>query len=209
MITQTSGGSYQTQQEQYARQQVSYLQQIEQQRTFTGQQPVSNLIYNTNNQFPMTPNLRHSNSMYNGNMNNSMVGDQDFQLSVISQNSGSQNPNHYKKNKKQRANSYEDFRGGILDHDGDSALEEEEMDHGCNIMDHDPGQVPSGLIPPANLQLGQLALHMNRGQNDIQDRHMITPKQQYSVFNLLPPSANYGGNDGFDGLHRMRGSFNQ
>ena len=32
---------------------------------------------------------------------------------------------------------------------------------------------------------------------------MITAKQQYSVFNLLPPS-NYCGTDGFDGLDRMR-----
>ena len=33
----------------------------------------------------MTPDLRHRhNSMYNGNLNNSMIGDQDFQLSVIS-----------------------------------------------------------------------------------------------------------------------------
>ena len=39
---------------------------------------------------------------------------------------------------------------------------------------------------------------------------MITPKQQYSVFNLLPPSSMLGGNDGFDGLglDRMRRSFN-
>lgn len=35
---------------------------------------------------------------------------------------------------------------------------------------------------------------------------MITPKQQYSVFNLLPPSGNYGSNNmqGFEGLDRMR-----
>jgi len=35
----------------------------------------------------MTPDLRHrNNSMYNmnGNLNNSMIGDQEFQLSVIS-----------------------------------------------------------------------------------------------------------------------------
>ena len=86
---------------------------------------------------PMTPDLRRNNSMFNGNLNNSMVGDQDFQLSVISQNSGSRD--QYRKNKKQRANSYEDFGGGILDHDGDSAYEEDEMDHGCNLMEHAPG----------------------------------------------------------------------
>lgn len=105
----------------------------------------------------MTPNLRHSNSMYNGNMANSMIGDPDSQLSVISQNSGSQNPNHYRKNRRQRANSYEDFRGGILDHDGDSAYDKDEEDEldGGNMLDHtQPGQVPSGLIPPTNLQLG-------------------------------------------------------
>jgi hypothetical protein len=33
---------------------------------------------------------------------------------------------------------------------------------------------------------------------------MITPKQQYSVFNILPPSGDYGG---FEGLDRIR-SFN-
>lgn len=59
-----------------------------------------NLSYTNNNQFPMTPNLRHSNSMYNGNMANSMNGDPESQLSVISQNSGSHNGNHYRKNKK-------------------------------------------------------------------------------------------------------------
>lgn len=34
---------------------------------------------------------------------------------------------------------------------------------------------------------------------------MVTPKQQYSVFNLLPPSGgNYCSNEGLDGLDRMR-----
>ena len=71
-------------------------------------------------------------------MSNSMIGDPDSQLSVISQNSGSQNPGQYRRNKRQRANSYEDFRGGILDHDGDSAYdkdEEDELDLD-NMMDH-------------------------------------------------------------------------
>jgi hypothetical protein len=118
--------------------------------------------------------------MYNGNMTNSMIGDPDSQLSVISQNSGSQNPNHYRRNKRQRANSYEDFRGGILDHDGDSAYEKDEEDELDldNMMDHhQPGQVPSGLIPPTNLQLGQLAFNMQqRKESDISNRQMITPK---------------------------------
>jgi hypothetical protein len=51
---------------------------MEHPRTFAGQMGEStngNLIYNHNNQFPMTPNLRHSSSMYAGNMANSMNGD--------------------------------------------------------------------------------------------------------------------------------------
>lgn len=61
--------------------------------------------------------------MFNGNPATSMY-DPESQLSIISQNSGSQNYAHGRKIKKQRANSYEDFRGGILDHDGDSAQED-------------------------------------------------------------------------------------
>ena len=161
MITQLSGGSYQTV-DPHVRYQHGYIQPhlLDHQQPYSGQMsnmPMNgNLIYNNTN-LPMTPNLRHSNSMYNGNMTNSMIGDPDSQLSVISQNSGSQNPNHYRRNKKQRANSYEDFRGGILDHDGDSAYEKDEDDDlDLDIMmdHHQPGQVPSGLIPPTNLQLG-------------------------------------------------------
>ena len=42
-------------------------------------------------------------------------------------------------------------------------------------------------------------------KNALANREMITAKQQYSVFNLLPPSnGHYCGTDGFDGLDRMR-----
>lgn len=52
---------------------------------------------------------------------------------------------------------------------------------------------------------------MNRNQrkdSNVNNREMITPKQQYSVFNLLPPATiNYGNNsNAFDGLERMRGN---
>lgn len=45
-----------------------------------------------------------------------------------------------------------------------------------------------------------------RKESNVTNREMITPKQQYSVFNLLPPAAaGYGNNsNAFDGLGRIR-----
>ena len=46
------------------------------------------------------------------------------------------------------------------------------------------------------------SLHLNGLHQLVNKREMITPKQKYSVYNLLPP--NIGGDSAFDGLERMR-----
>lgn len=67
-------------------------------------------------------------------------------------------------------------------------------------------QLPSALIPPTSLHLNNI--HVNRERPErkeslaLSNRAILTtPKQQYSVFNLLPHGNNQ---HAFDGLGRIR-----
>ena len=60
-------------------------------------------------------------------------------------------------------------------------------------------QLPTALIPPTSLPLRGIA----RNDQIVNKREMITPKQKYSVYNLLPPTMG-GDSAAFDGLERMR-----